>query len=204
MLRDPALISDGAAAMAALVGLWQEDYQRASGDTPCQKAASLGLSCLEEKGTWNNIRRLNRPAIIRLLGPGGRAHEALLERLGDDEVGLRFGAREIKLPLAEVDRFWLGEYLVLWRPPPLRHGVLKLGLRSEDVTWLRAQLGSALDEDLSSPDSTLFDATLAEQVRRFQQAQQLNPDGIVGSQTLLRLSSLVREAGSPAVLASQP
>jgi murein L,D-transpeptidase YcbB/YkuD len=67
-------------------------------------------------------------------------------------------------------------------------------MRGEEVVRLRRSL-EAIDGALpASGDPALFDETLAERVRSFQRARQLEADGIVGARTQIVMST---ELGSP-------
>ena len=84
---------------------------------------------------------------------------------------------------------WMGEYLLIWRPASGDGRTLTPGAVGGDVTWLRDGLSAVLDRPLASPQPALYDDTLANAVRQFQQDRRLQPDGVAGSRTLITLNT---------------
>jgi general secretion pathway protein A len=87
--------------------------------------------------------------------------------------------------------FWGGSYTLLWRMP--KGGVALIGNNAgaTQVQWLDNTLSRALQQ----PDRKVrrFDAELKSKLQQFQREQGLNPDGIAGSNTLLRLNVMAGE-----------
>jgi general secretion pathway protein A len=87
--------------------------------------------------------------------------------------------------------FWGGSYTLLWRMP--KGGVALIGNNAgaTQVQWL----DNALSRALQQPDRKVrrFDAELKSKLQQFQREQGLNPDGIAGSNTLLRLNVMAGE-----------
>lgn len=81
-------------------------------------------------------------------------------------------------------------------PAPLVLTALQKSLRPgetrDNVSILRnlLQFHGYLDEELSPADANLYDDTLANAVRRFQANYSLEPDGVVGGQTLQQLNMM--------------
>ena len=69
------------AALAKLFASWGATYDP-SGGRGCDQAARQGLECLFQKGSWAQLRTLNRPAILTLTDDIGRTHQVLLTTLG--------------------------------------------------------------------------------------------------------------------------
>ncbi|MFH7321595.1 AAA family ATPase [Desulfurivibrio sp. D14AmB] len=192
---------DEVAAWTALFALWGEEG--ADGAGGCLQAQTLGLRCLEGSGSWALLRLYNRPALLRLTNavdqPG---RTILLVGLNGQEAVIAVAGEEWRLPLAELEPYWLGDYRLLWRPP-LRGELLRAGNRGADVLRLRAVLdrleqGAEAESPLPmAADPTYFDDELARRVAAFQREHGLQPDGIVGLQTQLRLSFELEEPGTP-------
>ncbi|MNV54635.1 putative general secretion pathway protein A [compost metagenome] len=95
-----------------------------------------------------------------------------------------------------MDRQWLsdawgGSYTLLWRMP--KGGVPLIG---SNASAAQAQwLDNALSRAMQQPDRKVsrFDATLKNKLQQFQREQGLTPDGIAGSNTLLRLNAVAGE-----------
>jgi general secretion pathway protein A len=188
LLADDNVPTDTDTAFARLFAYWQRDYAQFSGDTGCDRALQAGLRCLFESGTWNNLRQLNRPAIIELTDARGGRHHVLVSALNEESVVLELGDRLRELALADVDRFWFGKYLALWSPPEGAPPTLRRGASGSGVRWLREALTRAGLTGAAST-SDVFDAELEARVREFQRRHRIEEDGIVGKFTLILLTT---------------
>lgn len=203
LLADPAIPTDTDTAFEQLFSHWGLKYDQYTGDTGCERAQQAGLRCLFESGTWNNLRLLNRPAIIELADDSGARHHVLVSHLTEEQVTLEFPGREVQLPLAEVDRDWFGKYLLLWSPPEVGDRVIRRGMRGAAVSWVRDVLDRYGLPKSRAPDSDLFDAELEAKVREFQRRHQLRDDGIIGQSTLVYLRTYDSNAQSPQITAAR-
>ncbi|MCG8435912.1 MAG: AAA family ATPase [Gammaproteobacteria bacterium] len=184
-------------AFQTLFAAWGESYEPVNSANACEFAGNAGLRCVYQRGTWNNLRQIDRPAIVTLTDSQGIEHHAVVTRLQDAAVELNFDGDTHSFPIYELDPLWYGEFLVFWRSPSFVTGSLQQGMRGEDVVWLREQLALAENETPPVPASDYFDDALAEQVRRFQQINRLRVDGIAGEQTLMRISVMNDTADAP-------
>ncbi len=187
---------DPAAAWTALFALWGKN--RDDDRPPCAQAVILGLRCLEGAGNWTLLRRYDRPALLRLTTPDGRSRIVLLKELAEQEGLLAINGEELRLPLSEIERYWYGDYQLLWQPPIMAE-LLREGDRGEDVRRLRAALDRLAPNAAIANDPTFFDQELTNRVIAFQQRHELQPDGIVGFQTILRLSETLNEPNAPSL-----
>jgi general secretion pathway protein A len=204
ILSDPSLGSDDHAAFASLYALWGRAYRKTSTGLGCDAARPEGLECLFRFGNWNRLRRLDLPAILELKGPSGEQRRVTLVALGEEQARLGIGGSEYVYPVAEVERFWDGSFILLWKVPPAGSRLLSRGMRGKDVEWVRARLG-ALDGEVSGGRSSdVFDADLEQRVIAFQRSRSLVPDGLVGGETLLHLALASREPGVPSLTSQIP
>jgi general secretion pathway protein A len=198
LLSDDNVPTDTDTAFARLFSYWQKDYAQYSGATGCDRAVQAGLRCLFESGTWNNLRQLNRPAIIELTDARGGRHHVLVSALKQDSVALELGDRVREYSLSEVDRFWFGKYLAIWNPPAGHEQPLRRGARGPKVIWLRETLARA-----GLPTQTermeIFDTVLETKVKEFQHRHQVEEDGVVGKMTMILLTTY--DKVSPPLLA---
>ena len=58
-----------------------------------------------------------------------------------------------------------------------------------DVEWLAKQLASLDGKAVKTIGNQVFDAAMMREVKQFQLAHGLVPDGVVGNQTMMQLSS---------------
>ncbi len=178
-------------AFVTLFGFWDLDYTSLAGNKACQRAATQGLACLLRTGTWDELRRFNRPAVIELVTNEGKQYHLVVARLQGDTASLAIGGERFEFSSSEINRYWLGQFLLLWQPPMLPVPVMRAGISNEAVIWIRKHLdiieGLRSEPHLLSPR---FDRALRRRVILFQRKQRLAPDGIVGEQTMLALQAL--------------
>jgi general secretion pathway protein A len=191
-----------AAAFRRLLSLW--GTAMADDKNPCEQAAKAGLSCLEQRGSWAQVRALNRPAILTLTDDHGQRHRVVLSALDDKYATLDLGEHNERVSLDEVSRDWFGEFTVVWKPKTARPRPLSVGMQGEEVRWLRRSL-NALHGAASDPEhGDVYDEELAIAVQNFQREHRLNVDGIAGVQTQVVLDTALAEPGSPLLLPNAP
>jgi general secretion pathway protein A len=198
LLAQHAAETDTDGAFGKLFGLWGAKYQP-SGTDPCTQAASLGLACIAERGSFGQLRLYNHPAILLLHDGGGATHQVVLTALDDEQARLDVGGGQT-VSLGELSRYWLGDFVMLWRPASSPVKALQSGMHGAQVRWLRQSLQRLHGVQGDAPVSDVFDAELVSEVREFQRVHQLAVDGIAGVQTQIALASAV--AGSDAPLLS--
>jgi general secretion pathway protein A len=194
--------TNDAAAFRRLLALWGT----AMGDDndPCGQATKAGLSCLEQRGSWAQVRALNRPAILTLTDDHGQRHRVVLSALDDQFATLNLGEHNERVPIDELSRDWFGEFTVVWKPKTARARQLSVGMRGDEVRWLRRSL-NALRGAASDPEhGDVYDEELAIAVQNFQREHRLNVDGIAGVQTQVVLDTALAEPGSPLLLPNAP
>ena len=187
------------AALTRLFAAWGAIYAPSRG-TGCEQAAAQGLECLFQKGSWAQLRTLDRPAILTLTDQAGRTHQVVLEGLADETATFRIGEAASTVPIAEASRYWFGDFLLLWRPPLAVPKSLGPGMRGADVKWLRESLRAAHGLP-AAPGSDVYDADLTNQVQDFQRQHRLAVDGVAGVQTQIVLDTVIRATGSPTIIA---
>jgi general secretion pathway protein A len=99
--------------------------------------------------------------------------------------------------IGELARLWFGDFVMLWRPGTPRVKPLSVGMRGNEVRWLRQSLQRASGGEPDYEASDVFDAKLSELVKDFQKRNQLTVDGIAGVQTQIVLASAVAGPDSP-------
>jgi general secretion pathway protein A len=184
-----------AAAFRRLLSLWGTALS--DDRDPCGQAAKAGLSCLDQRGSWAQVRALNRPAILTLTDDRGQRHRVVLSALDDQFATLNLGEHNEKVSLDDLSRDWFGEFTVVWKPKTSRTRLLSVGMHGDEVRWLRRSL-NALGGGASDPEhADIYDEELAIAVQNFQREHRLNVDGIAGVQTQVVLDTALAEPGSP-------
>jgi general secretion pathway protein A len=164
---------------------------------PCGQAVKAGLACFDQKGSWEEVRMLNRPAILTLLDAGGHRHRVLLTALDDRVATLEAGDRSEQIPLDAVSPLWFGEFTVVWRPKTRRTRDLSVGMSGDEVRWLRRSLNALRGAAVDPETGDVYDQDLAVEVQDFQREHRLNVDGIAGIQTQMVLETALADPDSP-------
>ena len=191
------------AAFADLLRLWGASYE--PGDArPCDQAAAQGLQCVAQRGSIAQLRQVNRPAILALADASGAEHQVVIERLDEAGARLSIAGAPHNVSLADLASHWFGEFLVVWRPAQPAVKDLRLGMRGEDVRWLRQALAAVGGLPAEAAAGDAFDAELERVVQDFQRSRRLTVDGIAGMQTQLLLDSALGAPGTPTLLPGAP
>jgi general secretion pathway protein A len=184
-----------AAAFRRLLSLW--GTAMSDDRDPCGQAAKAGLACLDQRGSWTQVRTLNRPAILTLTDDHGQRHRVVLSSLDDKTATLNLGEHNERVSLDDLSADWFGEFTVIWKPKTPRTRLLSLGMQGDEVRWLRRSL-NALAGGASDPEhADVYDQELAIAVQNFQREHRLNVDGIAGVQTQVVLDTVLADPSSP-------
>jgi len=201
LLADRSIRADKASAFGSLYARWQIDYD-GRGATGCERGRSEGLQCLFKTGTWARLRRYDLPAVIELAGPAGDRRYATLVALANDRATLDLGGRAHTFSLRDIDPYWEGGFVLLWKAPAVAAMSIAPGARGRDVEWVRQRLAELDGTPASARNRDVFDDELRTRVIAFQRGASLVADGIVGEETLIQLSRGQRDPRTPRL--SQP
>jgi general secretion pathway protein A len=196
LLAQHANETDTDSAFSKLFGIWRIQYVPAGVD-PCSQASSQGLECLNQRGSFGQLRLYNRPAILMLSDNAGASHQVVLTALDDEHATVQMGGSGHDVSIGELSRYWFGDFVMLWRPGTSQVKSLSQGMRGDDVRWLRQSLQRVEGEHSDGPVSDVFDENLSKLVRDFQRQHRLTVDGIAGVQTQIVLASAVAPPDSP-------
>ena len=174
-----------AMAYAALFRAWGAEY---AGSNASTRAAQLGLRCGSGRGGLDELRRLNRPALLRLHDRKGRAFYATLTGLDGNSATLTVGSATQSVDLGALGQQWSGHYTILWRLPPFAREVIWPGECGPAVEWLDRQLALTQGTMAGAAGDAVYDDLMVSRVKQFQRLQGLLPDGAAGAQTLMYLS----------------
>ncbi len=190
--------SDAAAwAWSGLFSLWGVQTRAITDAQACDVAPLSGLRCLQGGGSRRILQYYDRPAVLLLVGSGGRRVPVLLRKIRGNLAVLQIGDQRVEVPAEVMERHWFGEYRLLWKTPPGGSAVLRPGDRSTDVQWLRERLKQATGLSSIAPDPLLFDEGLKTLVQDFQRSRELSADGVVGARTFIHLNNLSRPSTVP-------
>jgi len=175
-----------ASSFADLFNLWGVTMPKRSQEPRCSQGIIPGYECLRQFGGWAMLRRYDLPAILELRLPNGERRRAVLSCLGDETATLIIQGRPLDFSITEIAMLWDGAFMLLWKPPNVLRN-LSTGATGESVRWIQRAL-NRLDGRPESVVSGVFNAELKQRVLDFQMKYSLIPDGIVGNETLVRLT----------------
>ncbi|WP_292932454.1 ExeA family protein [Noviherbaspirillum sp.] len=173
-------------AVRELSSLWNVTL---AGDEPCDTARDSGLRCHRSNSGFAELRKLDRPAALKLYDAENKVSFALLTSLGDAGASLRVGDAVQNVTLTELTRHFRGEFITLWRAPEGFAGTVGLGRIGPEVDWIATQLAKV--NDLEAPAAgQAFGPAMQNQVRLFQRAHGLFVDGIAGPVTVMFINRI--------------
>ncbi len=181
-------------AIERLLVAWKETIP--PGTDPCEQVKSRKLRCLSGQGDWDELRLYNRPAILELTSSEGDSGQILLQALDSDTATLNTHEGPVRITTSELDTFWTGHYLLLWRLQTSR-SLIRPGSQGESIRWLRRRLALAEGREVPPELSENFDSELKERVQRFQAIHDLDVDGLVGARTMVLLNQLAAAPNTP-------
>ena len=174
-------------AFVAVYSLWGFDVPENVSGLGCNLGRDQGFECLFSSGGWPRLRRYDIPAILECSLPDGSRRQVALAGLGSETVQLVIWGEPMEFPITEIDRIWDGSFILLWKPSA---GARPVAPRAygEAVRWVRQALDRIEGVPFDSDASDIFDGELEKRVMAFQRQALLVPDGIVGRETLVRLT----------------
>ncbi|KQQ45335.1 peptidoglycan-binding protein [Duganella sp. Leaf126] len=180
-------VTDKAAALRQLAGLWGLAL---TGSDPCAAAARLNLRCLQTRGGIDELRQLDRPAVLTLRDNHVIPAYVLLTALDASGATLVTpGGKTERVSVAALARRLDGDFTTYWRAPANWRDQVAAGDHGPDVDWLAQRLAQLYELATPAADQPL-DAALRKRLRDFQAAQQLKADGVAGPKTFIRLYQL--------------
>ncbi len=161
----------------------------ADGENGCALALVHGLDCLRGEGGLEQLRRLNRPAVVRVYDAQGEPRWLVLERLQGRQVTLAAGGARTVVDIDKLEGYDIREFVLLWRPPVHTRGTLAAGDSGAGVAWLAKRLAATGGSTPEAAADPVYDERLTAVVRRFQKASGIADDGVAGPETLILLDA---------------
>ncbi|TYQ17453.1 UNVERIFIED_ORG: general secretion pathway protein A [Zoogloea ramigera] len=186
---ESGVATDKAAALRQLAGLWGLTL---TDSDPCSAAARLNLRCLQTRGGIDELRQLDRPAVLTLRDNPVIPGYVLLTSLDAKNATITApGGQPERVTVAALAARLDGEFTTYWRAPVNWRDQVVAGDRGPDVDWLAQRLAQLYE--LAAPrENQPLDTALVQRLRQFQAAQQLKADGVAGPKTFIRLYQLGR------------
>jgi general secretion pathway protein A len=203
-------LSEGESALAAynaIAPLWGVP-QLAEGGAAAVTGDPLGLAGQGElrlcrfSGSLAALLRMDCPAILELTLPAGEGRRYLAivgEKKGRLSVAPMFPGLD-SISVGELESLWSGRGYIPWKNIMNIPTVNRRGVKGDAIKNLRQLLMRA--GALSGPLTDVYDEAAISAVKKFQTTQGIEPDGMVGSRTLLLLYR-AGGVGSPPRLAKK-
>lgn len=189
------ILSDKDAAYKALFSEWQIRYDPGGTEKPCEQAARQGLYCLQAKGTMVNLRQIDKPVVLMLKDNNGGGRYAALTALQDNTATVTTGNGTGTVNVKQLESSWTGDYVLIWRGPPMVDQLLKPGSRGPLVAWLDRQLAVFQGRPARSANEHIYDEEIMRQVKEFQRTAGLRADGIAGPKTVMQITAIAGQSG---------
>ena len=173
--------------LTRLTQAWKATPAPAAGEPLCKALSREKLECYRSTGGWVDLEQINRPAILALSTGRGETRHVLLRRHDGVIATLETARGALRVPSAQLDLLWNGDYLVLWRRET-EPGALLAQAQGPAVLWLRERLAKLTGTAAPVNPSNFFDLPLRDEVVRFQQQRGLIADGVVGLRTMIALT----------------
>ncbi len=169
---------------------WElNDFNPWIDDDLCEYAKSYNLVCHSGMITLNDLKDLNRPAMIVVEDHSGRKSWLMLQNIEDKWAHIETLSGIRKINIEWLMMVWTREFVLLWKAPPGFDQTIKLGDKGESVNWLAERLAFVYTDD-GIKNKTKFDDELKSMLSDFQASRRLKPDGIAGMNTLIQLNTL--------------
>ncbi len=158
------------------------------GMDPCWSLSEEGLACENQKvTTWEEFQKIDRPAVLTITTPSRHTGYVVLAAIRGGDGWVRNDGQLQRVSLEQLGKLWNGEFVFVWRRPPGFGEAIGLGASGPLVTWVAEQFAQ-LDGQQAPLARERFNTPLQKRVKLFQQTENLQDDGLVGLQTLLRLN----------------
>ena len=177
-------------AYSALFAMWSKDFEPRAPLYPCQQAREQGLRCLSRTGSLGSLKKLNRPAVLKIIDTNGGQFDALLVTLADDRATLQFGGITRTVSTNLLESQWHGSYTLLWQAPDSYEEPILPGDSGPDVRWVAGKFAHLHNLSRQEDTEPVLAGKLLDTLKTFQVGQGLIADGIVGPETIISLNSV--------------
>ncbi len=175
-----------------LFSLWGIELPEVLEQSPCDYALNHQLDCWHRRGGISSIKRVNRPALLKMISTEGQLFYAVLKII-DKSNRLHLVAADQTIDITEdkLEDVWTGEYTLLWKRPENYRDTIYPGDTDQTVGWLSEQLASLTDYGPPIKESLSYDYDMENRIRLLQKRCGIFVDGLVGKETLIKINTLI-------------
>ncbi|RKZ58818.1 MAG: hypothetical protein DRQ44_14335, partial [Gammaproteobacteria bacterium] len=116
-----------ASAYQVLFETWGMKYEAKTRATACKQAETYALSCLYKHGNINSLKIHNRPAVLTLVNSEGKTRHITITSIDDDSASVFSSNTQHTIKLTELDKYWFGQFILLWDKPEQYTSVIRPG-----------------------------------------------------------------------------
>lgn len=183
-------------AFESLLSQWGIAQQPRDSTSACDLAKTHGLQCLSDIGSLSILRQLNIPAVLKLSGNKGDIFYITVTALKEESAVIKVGTKTQEVSLKDIESHWLGDYTIVWQIPPDYKGEVLPGYKGPSVQWINKQMSTIRGHIIQPQDNSVYSDELVKEVKKFQLAEGLKPDGIIGPRTIILFNNML-EKGTP-------
>ena len=190
-LAVPGQLLDSVEAFQVLFGIWGREYEPSEAPVACDWANEAGLGCLGRQGSRRSLEFLDRPAMLQLQDEAGNRGFVVLRHLDGDTADIALPSGNQTVLFASIERYWFGEYRVLWRLPEYLTGDGFYSNGGGEQLWIGARMMDLADRFSNSraESDRVKRLDSEEQVRWYQSLRGLTVDGIAGAMTIIQINN---------------
>ncbi len=156
-------------------------------EDPCKQTVEA-MRCFPGHGGLADLLKINQPVVLKLSANSGREYSATLISLDNEAANLQIADKLLRVSVKDLAHAWLGQYTAIWNVPRGYHKLMIEGQHGIFINWLRHALLAA--DSIPDNGSDIYDAELAKRLRSFQLSEGIQPDGVIGPQTMMRLAMI--------------
>jgi len=146
-----------------------------------------GVGCVSLRGNWAFIDQIGLPAILRLNATSSeQEQQVLLTGMTGDQILLRHHGQLLRVPARQLDRWWLGDFFVVW---PDSGSLLRPGQSGAEVRQAKAAGAQLQTGAWTGEIDETYDEAFTRWVQDFQRRNDLQDDGVIGPMTRLFLKA---------------
>ena len=177
---------------AALFARWSVDSEALFSEEEVAALAAYHSLQVEKlaAANWSSIEAIDRPGIVWLEDTAGVLKTHLLDHVTDNDLSLIGMSGPQTMDIEAFLQTWTGVFLYLWQPFP-EIDSLRLGDTNPlALDWLQQSLQRADNSYQQIITGGRYNEAIREQILFFQQGQEIDADGVVGRQTIMKLNQL--------------
>lgn len=192
-------VSGRIAAFRTLAQAWDAELPEQILGPVCEELKSNAVHCADV-GSWGQLKRFNRPAIL-VLEQGNQFHRVILFSLQGPQAQVLIGDQVVNVSESELRSRWNKNGIVFWKPVATTLRFLQEGDRDTNLGSLRLRLNQALATLqmplLQNVESTIFDGDMAQKVFALQSRFNIIADGKIGIETHLLINEILAAELTP-------